>query len=457
MSFDYDLFVIGAGSGGVRAARLAGARGLKVAIAEEDRPGGTCVLRGCVPKKFMLYAAQAPEQAKYMQGFGWDVVLKGFDWGHFKKAMESELDRLSHAYQSTLKNNHVTLYDGRATLTSGHGVRVTKSDGTVSDLTAKYILVAVGGWPYLPENIEGARQFGLSSNEVFKLNNLPKSILVVGGGYIAVEFAGIFNGLGVKTTLSYRGEQILRGFDGDVRTYLSEEMSARGIEILTHSEPISLTPSPTDEEPHGVVVGFKDGTTARFGACLFAVGRVPKTQGLGLEEAGIALTKNGAIKVDSYSKTAIDHIYAVGDVTDRVNLTPVAIREGAAFVETVFGENPTAYDHDTIPTAVFSQPEIGTVGLSEDEARAKGFEIVVYKTRFRMMKTTFVGGTTRIFMKLVVDKNTDVVLGAHMLGGEAAEIIQLAGIAVKAKLTKAQWDATCAVHPSAAEEFVTLK
>jgi glutathione reductase (NADPH) len=449
---DYDLFVIGAGSGGVRAARLAANLGLKVAVAEEDRPGGTCVLRGCVPKKFMVYASTIPEQTKYAKGFGWSAAQGKFNWSRFRETLAAELSRLSDIYTNNLKKAGVTLYNAHARFKDTHTLLLTEADGTVSEVTAKTILIAVGGWPFVPQHIHGVAEHAITSNEMFTLKTLPKSIAIVGGGYIAVEFAGIMHGLGVATTILYRGEKILRGFDEEVRDHLSEELKAKGITILTHTEPRALT-----READGIHATLNTGDTLICDQILYASGRKPKTENLGLEAIGLHCDVHGGICVDAYSKTAIDHIYAIGDVTNRVNLTPVAIREGVAFVETVFKHNPTAYDRETIPTAVFSQPEIGTVGLTEQEALAKGHVIDVYTTRFRAMKTTFVKGTARVFIKLIVDQKSDVVLGCHMVGPDSGEIIQMAGIAVKHGLTKAQWDATCAVHPTVAEEFVTLK
>ncbi|WAC49125.1 glutathione-disulfide reductase [Asticcacaulis sp. SL142] len=453
MTYDYDLFVIGAGSGGVRAARLSANLGLKVAIAEEDRPGGTCVLRGCVPKKFMVYASEVPEQLKYARGFGWDIGEAAFDWDAFKASNEKELTRLSQAYTGNLTRNGVEIIAAHAAFKDPHTLTLTPSDGSAPyEVTAKTILIAVGGWPFLPRHIEGVQEYAISSNEVFNLPEMLKSVIIVGGGYISVEFAGVLNGLGVDVTLVYRGEQILRGFDDEVRDHLAMEMQARGIKILTRADPVKL-----EKTPDGIRVHLNTDIELMADQVLYASGRKPKTEGLNLEAAGCEIEVHGAIKVDNYSRTCVDHIWAVGDVTNRMNLTPVAIREAVAFVETAFKNNPTTYDYENIPTAVFSQPQIGTVGLSEQQAIEAGIKFDVYTTRFRAMKTTFIGGETRVLMKLIVEQGSDVVLGCHMVGVDSAEIIQMAGIAVKARLTKSQWDATCAVHPTAAEEFVTLK
>ncbi len=451
MSYDYDLFVIGAGSGGVRAARLAANMGLKVGVAEEDRPGGTCVLRGCVPKKFMVYASEVPEQIEYARGFGWDVELGAFDWPKFKAHNQAELTRLSGIYGANLARAGADLIACHAAFKDEHTLILTSSAGT-REVTAKTILVATGGWPFLPQHCPGVLEHGLTSNEMFTLEALPKRMVIVGGGYIAVEFAGILHGLGVDITLMYRGEKILRGFDDDVRDHLAAEMKLRGIKILTQVDPIKL--HKTDD---GTILTLNNGETFETDAVLYASGRKPKTEGLNLDAIGITPDMHGAIPVDAFSRTAIPHIFAIGDVTNRLNLTPVAIREAVAFVETALKDNPTAYDRETVPTAVFSQPQIGTVGMSEGQAKEKGIVYDVYQTRFRSMKTAFVGAESRIYMKLIVEADTDVVIGCHMVGGDAGEIVQLAGIAVKARLTKAQWDATCAVHPTAAEELVTIK
>lgn len=450
--YDYDLFVIGAGSAGVRAGRLAANLGLKVAVAEEDRPGGTCVLRGCVPKKFMVYASEVPEQVEYARGFGWDVELGAFDWQKYRNHQEAELTRLSGIYGANLARSGAEVIAATASFKDEHTLILNTNAGERREVTAKTILIATGGWPFLPQHCPGVAEHALTSNDMFKLKALPKRMVIVGGGYIAVEFAGVMHGLGVEVTLMYRGEKILRGFDSEIRDHLTAEMRLRGINIMCQVDPVKL-----HKEGEEIVVHLNNGETFRTEQILYASGRKPKTEGLNLGAIGITADVHGAIPVDAYSRTHHPHIYAIGDVTNRLNLTPVAIREAVAFVETAFKDNPTAYDRDNVPTAVFSQPQIGTVGLSEDQAKEQGIRFDIYATKFRMMKTTFIGGESRVLMKLIVDAETNVVLGCHIIGGDAGEIIQLAGIAVKAKLTKAQWDATCAVHPTAAEELVTIK
>ncbi|MDV6329719.1 glutathione-disulfide reductase [Asticcacaulis sp. 201] len=451
--YDYDLFVIGAGSGGVRAARLAAQLGLKVGVAEEDRPGGTCVLRGCVPKKFMVYASEFSEQVHYAHGFGWTKAEAGpFDWQVFRDTNNAELDRLSQIYTANLVKAGAEVIPAHAAFKDEHHLVLTSKQGGERIVSAKTILIATGGWPFLPQHCPGVLEHGLTSNEMFNLPELPKSLAIVGGGYIAVEFAGVMHGLGVDVTLFYRGQKILRGFDDDVRDHLANEMALRGIKVRTQIDPVAL--KKTDA---GMEISLNDGTTALADQVLYASGRKPKTEGLNLDAIGITPDSHGAIPVDRFSRTTHPHIYAIGDVTNRLNLTPVAIREAIAFVETAFKDNETAYDYENIPTAVFSQPQIGTVGMTEAQAKDAGIAYDVYQTRFRSMKTAFIKGESRIFQKLIVDQKTDVVLGVHIVGGEAGELIQLAGVAVKAQLKKAQWDATCAVHPTAAEELVTLK
>ena len=445
MSFDYDLFVIGAGSGGVRAARMSASHGAKVAVAEEYRVGGTCVIRGCVPKKLFVYASHFGEEFEDAAGFGWTVADAKFDWPTLVKNKDAEIDRLNGIYIKNLEASGVEILQGRAIVKDANTVTL---DGR--DITAKYILVAVGGTPFMPQ-IEGI-EHAISSNEAFHIEALPKDIIVVGGGYIAVEFAGIFNGLGVDTTLVYRGPQILRGFDNEVRDHLAAEMAVKGVSIKTESDIAAIT-----KTDNGYTVTYQDGSTQDTGLVMYATGRVPMTDGLGLENAGVELGAKGEIKVDAYSKTNIDSIYAVGDVTARAELTPVAIREGAAFAETVFNDNPLAVDHSIIPTAVFSQPSIGTVGLGEEAAREAGHEIDVYAASFRPMKNTLSGNPEKTLMKLIVDKADDKVLGLHIVGPDSGEMIQAFGVAITMGATKAQFDATIAVHPTAAEELVTFK
>ena len=453
MSFDYDLIVLGAGSGGVRAARLAAQLGQKVCVIEEDRPGGTCVLRGCVPKKLMVYASKVPHDIHTAKGYGWKATSGKFDWSAFRNHLESELTRLSAIYEANLVKAGVEVLRGHGAFIDSHTIEITnKNEAKSQTIRGRIILIAVGGWPFIPDDIPGARQYGLSSNEMFGLDSIPKDMVIVGGGYIAVEFAGIMAGLGSKVTLVYRGDQILRGFDRDVRRYLFEELTQKGIEVRTQTQVTEIK-----RGKHRLQIQLSDGTLIKADQILYASGRKPKTDTLNLDKASVKSGPDGAVLVNDLSQTEAPHIYAIGDVTNRVNLTPVAIREAVAFVETVFKDTPTAYDRDTIPTAVFSQPEIGTVGLSEDEAIQKSIPYDVYETRFRAMKTAFVGNSERTYMKLIVERESDAVIGCHIIGDSAGEMIQLAGIAVKAKISKAQWDATCAVHPTAAEELVTLR
>ncbi len=457
-TFDYDLFVIGAGSGGVRAARIAANHGAKVAVAEEYRVGGTCVIRGCVPKKLLVYAARFHGEFEDAKGFGWHLPDgASFDWKTLIANKDKEIDRLEKAYRGNLERSKVSVIASRAVFDDRHTVRLLKEKRTV---TAKTILVATGGWPYVPK-IPGI-EHAITSNEAFHLETLPKSILVVGGGYIAVEFASIFNGLGVKTTLVYRGEKILRGFDEDLRDDLTAALRKRGIEVQTGAAPAAIEPMPTsilNEKMQGpnLRVSLSNGGHVDTNGVMYATGRNPNTANLGLDKAGVMLGAKGEIKVDGQSRTNIDNIYAVGDVTDRVNLTPVAIREGHAFADTVFGQSPWSADHSLVPTGVFSEPEIGTVGLAEHEARAKFGAVDIYKTRFRPMKYTLSGRDERMLMKLVVDAISQKVVGCHVLGPDAAEMIQMAAIAMRMGATKIDFDRTMALHPSAAEELVTLR
>lgn len=442
--FDYDLFVIGAGSGGVRAARMSASFGAKVAIAEEYRTGGTCVIRGCVPKKLYVYASHFSETFKDAAGFGWDVTAEPVDWKRLRDNKEAEISRLSEIYARNLETSGVTLLNGRATIVGPHKIAINGSE-----VSARYILIAVGAMPFIPD-IPGA-EHAITSNEAFDLERLPKRIVVVGGGYIAVEFAGIFHGLGVDTRLVYRGPQILRGFDDDVRAHLAEAYRNKGIDVACGQQIVSI------EKSNGELkLVYDDGSSQVTDAVMYATGRVPYTAGLGLETVQIELGAAGEIPVDAYSKTQIDHIYAVGDVTNRAALTPIAIREGSAFAQTVFNDQPQAVDHSIIPTAVFSQPEIGVVGLTESEARATA-EIAVYRAAFRPLANTVSGNPEKMLMKMIVDRASDRVLGLHIVGPAAGEMIQAFGIAVTMGATKAQFDATIAVHPTAAEEMVTFK
>jgi glutathione reductase (NADPH) len=448
--YDYDLFVIGAGSGGVRAARLASMTGARVGVAEEDRVGGTCVIRGCVPKKFMVYASEFSHLFAEAEGYGWSKPQSVFDWKAFLTAKDVEIGRLSGIYASNLAKAGAELIHAKARLLDAHTIELVGKNRTV---TADTILIATGGWVSTPspEEVPGIEHV-ITSNEAFHLEELPKSILIAGGGYIAVEFAGIFNGLGVDTTLVYRGPNILRGFDEDVRAHVSEEIEKRGIRLMVGAQHEKI-----EKTAAGLVNHLTNGVTCATDVVMFATGRVPYVKDLGLEKAGVKLNDKGAIAVDDYSRTSTPNIYAVGDVTDRINLTPVAIREAAAFVATVFGKTPTTFDHEMVPTAVFSQPPIGSVGMTETEARRAGRKIDIYQTKFRPMRGVFYGDQGRVLMKLVVCCETDVILGCHIVGPEAPEMIQMAAVAVKMGVTKAQWDNTCALHPTMAEELVTLR
>lgn len=446
MTFDYDLFVIGGGSGGVRAARIAsGEYGAKVGLAEESRMGGTCVIRGCVPKKLMVFASGFPSVIEEAEAYGWDIKAGGFDWRAFRARLESELDRLEGAYRNTLKNAGVTVHDARATVVDPHRVRLASGE----EFSAKHILVATGGRPFVPE-FPGS-DLAVTSNAMFHLDALPKRALVVGGGYIASEFACILNGLGVKVSQYYRGAQILRGFDDEARGHVSNAMRAGGIDIHCGTDVMRL-----EKTGAGIRAVATDGSEAEFDLVLYATGRRPNTEGMGLEDLGVELGRNGEIPVDRFSQTAVPSIFAVGDVTGRINLTPVAIREGHAFADTIFGGKPTAFDHQLVASAIFTQPEMGSVGLSEEAARAQE-PIEVYATAFRPMKTAFVGKPDRVMMKLIVSQASRKVLGCHIVAPEAGEMIQLAAIAIKMGATKEDFDATCAVHPTMAEELVTMR
>jgi glutathione reductase (NADPH) len=446
--FDYDLFVIGGGSGGVRAARMAAQYGAKVVVAEEYLVGGTCVVRGCIPKKLFVYASHFSEECEIAKGFGWDVPKPTFSWPKLLANKDREIDRLNKVYIRNLEAAGAEIIQDRAELRGTNEIYLVDQDRTV---TAAKILIATGATPFVPHNIPGAA-FGITSNEAFHLEDLPKRIVVVGGGYIAVEFAGIFHGLGVETCLLYRGPQILRGFDDDLRNGLAEAMINRGINVRTEAN-VGEIEKIGDEYK----VCMHDGSEIMTDLVMYATGRVPNTTGLGLENAGIDLDGTGAVKVDQYSQTNVENIHAVGDVTNRINLTPVAIREGAAFAETVYNDNPVAVDHADIASAVFSQPELGTVGLTEDQAREQYGEIEVFKSEFRPMKLTLTDIQEKMMMKLIVDKASDRVLGCHIMGPDAGEIVQVVGITMKMNATKADFDRTIALHPSAAEELVTMR
>ena len=446
--FDFDLFVIGGGSGGVRAARLAASLGKKVAIAEEYRFGGTCVIRGCVPKKLFVYASQFHEHFEDSRGFGWTPGEASFDWKTLVSNKDKEIDRLEGLYRRGLENAGAEIIASRAELTGPNSVLIKATGQTV---TAERILIAVGGRANPHASLPG-HELCISSNEAFHLETLPQAILIAGGGYIAVEFANIFHGLGVKIDLVYRGKAILSGFDMDLRQHLQKTMSEKGITI--HCESIF---DRIEKRPAGrLAAHIKDGGTLLADQVMLALGRIPNTEGMGLEAAGVELGKVGEIVVDRYSRTNVGNIWAVGDVTNRVQLTPVAIHEAMCFVETAFKARPTAPDFDDVATAVFSQPEIGTVGLSEDDAATRFPELEIYRTDFRPMRNTLSGRTERALMKIVVDGATRRVLGVHIVGPDAGEMAQLLGIAVKAGLTKDDFDRTMAVHPTAAEELVTM-
>ncbi len=443
-----DLFVIGAGSGGVRAARVAASHGARVMIAEEYRVGGTCVIRGCVPKKLLVYASRFSDEFEDAEGYGWTVPEPVFHWPSLTANVEREVTRLEAAYTNTLDRFNVATVKSRAVLEDAHTVRLLSTGERVR---ADTILIATGAWPHYGPKIPGL-EYVISSNEAFHLPELPRRIVVQGGGYIAVEFACIFAGLGSNVTLVYRGQNILRGFDDDVREHLRNEMRNRGINV-TCGHTVAGVEKSGDE----FTVLLSDGSAVNADQVMFAIGRRPNHMGLGLDTAGVRLAEHGGIAVDEYSRTSVDNIYAVGDVTHRVNLTPVAIREGHAFADTLYGGKPTPVDHANVPTAVFSEPEVGVIGLTEEQAREQLAVLDVYKTTFRPMKATLAGRDTRSFMKLLVDGMTDRVVGCHLVGPDAGELIQIVGVAVKMGATKADFDATMAVHPTAAEELVTMR
>jgi glutathione reductase (NADPH) len=447
MTEHVDLFVVGAGSGGVRAARIAAQYGAKVMIAEEYRVGGTCVIRGCVPKKLLVYASRFSHEFADAAGFGWTVEAPRFDWRTLIANKDREIARLEAAYAATLQNAGVMIVKSRAVLEDAHTVRLIANGRAVR---AGIVLIATGAWPS-NGTVPGIEHV-MSSNEAFHLPDLPARILIQGGGYIAVEFACIFAGLGAEVTLVYRGENILRGFDDDVRAYLRREMESRGIRILC-----GRTVAAVEKTAGGMRSLLSDGAAIESERVMFAIGRLPNSAALGLDAAGVKLGKNGCIAVDAYSRTSRPNIYAIGDVTNRVNLTPVAIREGHAFADTVFGNRPTAVDHADVATAVFSDPEVGAIGLTESAARARLSAVEVFRTVFRPLKATLSGRDTRVMMKLVVDASSDRVVGCHIVAPDAAELIQLAAVALTMKATKADFDATMAVHPTAAEELVTMR
>jgi glutathione reductase (NADPH) len=443
--YDFDLIVIGAGSGGVRAARVAASLGKRVAVAEQSRLGGTCVNLGCVPKKLMVYAAQIGEAFDDGTGFGWSAAGVRFDWSRLKTARDREVERLNGIYRSLLTGAGVNLHEGRARLVDRHSIEVGEERHT-----AETVLIATGGEPWLPPlpGIEHA----LSSDDIFVLDRQPERIVIVGGGYIAVEFAGIFNALGTQVSQLYRGPLFLRGFDDDIRTTMADEMQKRGIDLRFDSRVERL-------ERHGATLHVYTDTGEKLEAdqVLYAVGRRPLTGGIGLRQAGIELDERGAVVVDEHSCTSVPNIYAVGDCTERMNLTPVALAEAMAFIETVYGSEPRSVDYENVPTAVFSQPNVATVGLTESEARARHPEVEIYRSSFRPMKHTLSGRDEKTMMKLVVNRETDRVLGVHMVGTDAGEIMQGMAVALSCGATKAQLDATVGIHPTAAEELVTMR
>ncbi len=444
-TYDYDLFVIGAGSGGVRASRMSAAYGARVAVVEERYLGGTCVNVGCIPKKLFVYAAEFRDHFEDAAGFGWSVGQPSVDWPTLVANKNVEIERLNGIYRNLLSNAGAEIIEGRARLVDPHTVAV---DGR--SYTAEYILVATGSWPYLPQ-IPGI-EHAISSNEAFYLDRLPQRVIIVGGGYIAVEFATIFHGLGVEVTELYRGELFLRGFDADVRSVLAEEMRKREVDLRFKADIARI-----DKHDGGLTATLGDGTRLETDLIMYATGRLPNTYNIGLEAAGVEMNDIGAVTVDAYSRSTVPHIFAIGDCTDRLNLTPMAIAEGQAVAETLFHDRPTQPDHTNVATAVFSHPPIGTVGLTEDEAHQRYPAIDVYTSSFRPLKHTLSGRAERTFMKLVVDPASDRVLGCHMVGPEAGEIIQGFSVAVKCGATKAQFDATIGIHPTAAEEFVTMR
>jgi glutathione reductase (NADPH) len=446
MEYDYDLFVIGGGSGGVRAARIAGQHGARVALAEEYRMGGTCVIRGCVPKKHMVYASKYRKAFDDAGAYGWDVRAGEFDWRGFRRSLDAELMRLEGIYRENLAKADVTVFDTRARLDGPH--RIVMADG--HSATAERILIATGGHPTLPQQVENCN-LGITSNDVFLLEERPRRLLIVGGGYIACEFAGIFNGMGTAVSQWHRGASILRGFDDEARGHLMELHVASGIDLHLGTDVLEIA-----RRNDGIWVKATSGREETFDEVLFATGRAPNTGDMGLEEAGVDLGRRGEIRVDEWSRSNVPSIWAVGDVTDRIPLTPVAIREGHAFADTEFGNTPRKADHENVASAIFTQPEFGTVGLTEEQAAEK-HRIEVYCTSFRPMQNVFVGRGDRVLFKLVVDAETRRVLGCHIVAPDAGEMIQLAAVAVKAGLTKEDFDRAVAVHPTVAEEIVTMR
>jgi glutathione reductase (NADPH) len=443
--YDYDLFTIGAGSGGVRASRLSSEFGARVAVAEERYLGGTCVNAGCIPKKLLVYASHYGSDFEDSAAYGWTLGSRSFDWAALIENKDREIERLNGVYARLLDAAGVERIEGRARVVAPHTVAVGERRFTVAN-----ILVATGSWPNVPD-VPGV-EHAITSNEAFHLKSLPERVAIVGGGYIAVEFAGIFHGLGVETVQLYRGPLFLRGFDDDVRSVLAEEMRKGGIDLR-----FEATVERIEKTGSGLVATLNDGSAVEVDQILYATGRLPLTGDLGLEEAGVELDPKGAVVVDAYSRSSIPSIWAIGDATDRINLTPVAIHEGIALANTLFNDRPTTPDHEDVPSAVFSHPPIGTVGLTETEARERYGEVEIYRSRFRPLRHTLTGRDETTLMKLIVDRPSDRVVGAHMVGPDAAEILQGLAIAVKCRATKAQFDATIGIHPTAAEEFVTMR
>ncbi|MGE0596124.1 MAG: glutathione-disulfide reductase [Hyphomonadaceae bacterium] len=445
---NYDLFVIGAGSGGVRAARLAAAAGARVAIAEDDRIGGTCVIRGCVPKKLLVYSSEFGQHFRDAKGFGWTVDWARFDWPTLRDNVQAEVSRLSGLYRENLEKHGVAIFEDRAVVLDANTVRL---QGAGAALSADKILIATGGHTLRPAELKG-QELAITSTDAFLLEELPTRILIAGGGYIAAEFASIFSGLGVETTLVYRGDPILRGFDDDVRAHVQSELKRSGVNIVGRAVLKEIAPLSDGRK----LVTLNTGARFEVDQVMLAIGREPNTKGLGLEKAGVALSGRGAVLVDEFSRTNTPSIFAVGDVTDRINLTPVAIREAQAFAETQFMGRSSSFDHKDVASAVFCRPNVGSVGLTEAEAKERFGAVRVFRAKFRPMKHVLAGNEQRTLMKLVVNSADDRVVGVHIAGPDAGELIQVAAIAVKAGLTKAQWDETCAVHPTAAEELVLM-
>jgi glutathione reductase (NADPH) len=448
MNYDYDLFVIGAGSGGVRAGRIASLAGAKVAVAEEYRIGGTCVIRGCVPKKFLVYGAEFSQMIADAPGYGWTLGATRFDWPTLRDNVQKEVTRLSGIYTSNLAKAGVTAFEERAEVVDAHTVKLKKSG---SEITAERILVATGGRPYLPEGLPGL-ELGITSNEAFLLPEFPERTLIIGGGYVALEFANIFHGLGSKVRIVHRGDKLLRGFDDDLRAHMHIEVERGGTQLT-----MKTTLTKLEKAGGAIRATLSTGEKVEADAVLFAIGRDPNTQGLGLERAGVKLDDAGAVIVDEFSQSCVESIYAIGDVTNRMNLTPVAIRDGHSFANTVYNHVPTPVDHRSVPSAVFGRPPIGSVGLSEADARRSFDSVDIYRTNFRPMRNMISGNQERTLMKIVVDGRSGKLLGIHIAGEDAPEMIQLAAVAVKAGLTKQQLDSTMALHPSAAEELVLMR